>query len=147
MQINIDLIYPVGAIYLSVIYKSPEELFGGKWEQIKDKFLLASGDTYLANTTGGSATHSHNYGIQAGGYYCETGLAENDNAGVLSYNTSNTPSRTGWENAGSLTMKMNNSTTTASKSAAAAHYRSIGNTSYTSTLPPYLTVYMWKRVS
>lgn len=147
MKINIDLIYPVGAIYMSVVYKSPEELFGGKWEQIKDRFLLASGDKYQAGATGGTETHTHNYGIQVGGYYCETGLAENDNAGILSYSTANTPSRTGFSNVGSMTMKKNSSTTQASSSEAASHYRSIGNTSYTNNLPPYLTVYMWKRVS
>lgn len=46
-------IYPVGSIYLSVNATSPAELFGGTWEQIKDTFLLASGDTYEAGSTGG----------------------------------------------------------------------------------------------
>ena len=38
--------HPVGSIYLSVSSTSPATLFGGKWEQIKDTFLLASGSTY-----------------------------------------------------------------------------------------------------
>ena len=147
MKINIDLIYPIGAIYMSVVYKSPEELFGGKWEQIKDTFLLASGDKYQAGTTGGTETHTHNYGIQVGGYYKETGLAENNNAGILSYNTENTPSKTGFTSVGSMTMDWNGSTTGTASSGSASHYRSIGNTSYTSTLPPYLVVYVWKRVA
>lgn len=32
-------------------------MFGGTWEQIKDTFILAAGDTYKAGTTGGEATH------------------------------------------------------------------------------------------
>lgn len=32
---------------------SPAEMFGGTWEQIKDKFILAAGDTYAAGSTGG----------------------------------------------------------------------------------------------
>lgn len=146
MKINIDLIYPIGSIYMSVINNSPEQLFGGKWQQIQDSFLLACGTNHQAGETGGTETHTHNYGIQAGGYYCETGLVENDNAGILSYNTSNTPSKTGWSSVGSMTMKMNNGVEASSKSSSATHYRSIGNTSYTNNMPPYLAVYVWKRV-
>lgn len=147
MKINIDLIYPIGAIYMSVVYKSPEELFGGKWEQIKDTFLLASGDKYQAGTTGGTETHTHNYGIQVGGYYKETCLAESESSGVLSYNTSGACSKTGFDSIGSAAASWNSSTIQAGKTNACTHYRSIGNTSYTNNLPPYLTVYMWKRVS
>jgi hypothetical protein len=59
----LNVIYPVGAIYLSTNNTSPATLFGGTWEQITDKFILAAGSTYGAGTTGGSATinlsHSH----------------------------------------------------------------------------------------
>ena len=57
MIINTDLIYPIGAIYLSVSATNPAILFGGKWEQIKDRFLLAAGDTYSNGSTGGEANH------------------------------------------------------------------------------------------
>lgn len=33
---TLDLVYPVGAIYLSVDATSPASLFGGTWEQILD---------------------------------------------------------------------------------------------------------------
>lgn len=52
-----DIAYPVGSIYLSVNDTSPAKLFGGTWEQIKDTFLLACGDTYSAGSTGGEAEH------------------------------------------------------------------------------------------
>ena len=51
-------VYPVGSIYKSTNSMSPAELFGGTWERIKDQFLLASGDTYAAGSTGGEATHT-----------------------------------------------------------------------------------------
>ena len=54
----LNLVYPVGSIYMSVGSSSPSLLFGGTWEKIQDKFLLASGSTYIAGTTGGEATHS-----------------------------------------------------------------------------------------
>lgn len=36
---------------------SPAELFGGTWERIKDRFVLAAGDSYETGTTGGEAEH------------------------------------------------------------------------------------------
>ena len=62
-----NLVYPVGSIYMSVNSTSPATLFGGTWEQIQDKFLLASGSTYSNGSTGGSANsvvvnHTHNMG-------------------------------------------------------------------------------------
>lgn len=54
----LDLVYPVGSIYLSVGSTAPSTLFGGTWEQIKDTFLLGSGDDYTLGDTGGEATHT-----------------------------------------------------------------------------------------
>lgn len=49
MQLNVDLIYPIGSIYFSVNTISPATLFGGTWKQITD-------DAYLkfVTTDGGS---------------------------------------------------------------------------------------------
>lgn len=55
----VDLIYPVGSIYMSVSSASPSALFGGTWEQLKDRFLLGAGDTYTAGDTGGAANVSY----------------------------------------------------------------------------------------
>lgn len=50
--------YPIGSYYWSSVATNPKDLFGGEWEQIKDKFVLAAGDTYSAGGTGGEATHT-----------------------------------------------------------------------------------------
>ena len=50
--------YPVGSIYMSVNSTSPASLFGGTWEQLKDRFLLGAGDTYTNGSTGGESTHT-----------------------------------------------------------------------------------------
>ncbi|MDD6561356.1 MAG: hypothetical protein PUF17_10405 [Lactimicrobium massiliense] len=53
-----DKMYPVGSIYMSVNSTSPATIYGGTWEQIKGKFLLAEdGSTYKAGTEGGEAAH------------------------------------------------------------------------------------------
>lgn len=50
-----ELIYPVGAIYISAAATDPKTLFGGTWTRIKDCFLLAAGDTFAAGKTGGES--------------------------------------------------------------------------------------------
>lgn len=52
-----DLIYPVGCYYWSSNSTNPGTLFGGTWEQIEDKFILAAGTTYSEGETGGEARH------------------------------------------------------------------------------------------
>lgn len=143
-----DKIYPVGSIYMSVNNVSPSTLFGGTWEQIKDKFLLSAGDTYSIGSTGGKATHTHKYGLQYGAYYGELAMEQDTNSGLLNYASD-----------GSITLatdsvigtnaeaRVNGSTTKTSITASMNHRRGIANTSYTSNMPPYLTVFVWKRTA
>ena len=42
----INMIYPIGSVYISVSKASPEVLFGGKWEQIHNSFLLSADSEY-----------------------------------------------------------------------------------------------------
>lgn len=57
-----DLVYPVGSIYMSINSTDPATLFGGTWERITGRFLLAatdngsSGASQAAGNTGGAAT-------------------------------------------------------------------------------------------
>ena len=64
--------HPVGSLYWTASTENPATTFGGgTWSQIKDKFILAAGDTYSNGATGGSATvtltenqipsHSHSF--------------------------------------------------------------------------------------
>lgn len=49
--------HPVGSLYWTNSAENPRLTFGGgTWEQIKDKFILAAGDTYTAGAMGGAAT-------------------------------------------------------------------------------------------
>ena len=67
----LNLVYPVGSIYLSSKNTNPATLFGGTWTQIKDRFILTAGDYYSNGATGGAATvtltvsnmpsHSHSF--------------------------------------------------------------------------------------
>lgn len=50
--------HPVGSYYWSSEATDPGTLFGGTWEQIKDRFLYAVGDGSAAGDVGGEATHT-----------------------------------------------------------------------------------------
>ena len=55
----LEAVYPVGSVYVSFSQVNPNVLFGfGTWEQIKDTFLLAAGDRHIAEETGGEETHT-----------------------------------------------------------------------------------------
>ncbi len=63
----IDLLHPVGSIYMSLTdstVAAVEAKFGGTWEKIEDRFLLAASSSYTVDSTGGSAnavvvSHTH----------------------------------------------------------------------------------------
>ena len=67
----LNLVYPVGSIYWSSKNTNPGTLFGGTWTQIKDRFILAAGDSYSNGATGGASSvtltvsnmpsHSHSF--------------------------------------------------------------------------------------
>ena len=121
----LNLVYPVGSIYMSVNNVSPATLFGGTWEQIKDRFLLSSGDTYAAGSTGGSATHTLT-------------LSQLPSGTTL---TAQVPA-----NAWSLGIWRNLGQTTTEWSAQKQGQNGTPNGGQAfSKMPPYLVVYVWKR--
>lgn len=84
----------------------PALLFGGTWEQIEGRFLLASSSSYVAGSTGGSASvavqQAIGYGLQVTDLYANRVLV-----GVNQY----------------------------------------ASGTIIPTMPPYLAVYMWLRIS
>lgn len=128
----VDVIYPVGSIYMSVNNTNPGTFLSGTWQQIQDTFLLAAGSTYAAGSTGGSATHKHRTPFIASHNSTDTALRLNralaDEWVYQQAAISNTPK---FNNAGNVSWGGND----------------IIYTSDTSTLPPYLAVYVWKRIS
>lgn len=123
--------YPVGSIYMSVNETSPALLFGGNWLQIEDRFLLGAGKSYSPGKTGGSSTvtltigqiPAHNHGMNL---YSENAASASSNVRALSNGTNQ-----------STKNYVKNSAFISSTGGGAAH----------ENMPPYLAVYMWKRVA
>lgn len=124
----LNKVYPVGSIYLSVSSTSPQTLFGGTWERIKDRFLLAAGSTYTAGATGGEATHEltvselpkHTHRIMMGN-------AEGTAQRVMRYIDAGSA---WWSGSGNDKLS-----------------EEIGGDAAHNNMPPYLAVYIWKRTA
>lgn len=129
---------------MSVNDTDPGTFIGGTWEQIKDRFLLAAGNTYAAGSTGGEATHTHKYGFQYGAYYGAISMEQDAQSGALQDGTGNP---VGSAYVAESRSDVNNNVAQAVKTLQMSHYKSIADTSSASNMPPYLAVYAWKRTA
>lgn len=145
----INNIYPVGSVYISINNTDPASLFGGTWEQIKDTFLLSAGDTYQAGSTGGNSVHRHDFKIGNIMNYYEI-IADNysgNNQGAYSYSENKYSKSYGSENSINITYNSGHNQSISSNTVNESTRYSIGDTDTASSLPPYLAVYVWKRIS
>ena len=145
----IDLIYPVGSIYMSVNAVNPSTIFGGTWEQIKDRFLLSAGDNYNNGSVGGSADaivpyHRHSVAkvtgaITGGSHHHATYRKANAGSGTARY----------IPDADSTSAGISTSDTTHTHDLPAHNTAYIGTSGNEigANMPPYLAVNVWKRVS
>lgn len=145
--------HPIGSIEINVSGINPGTYLGGTWESFGTGKTLVGIDASQTefNTiekTGGSKIHSHNYGLKVGGYYVDTILAESTADGVFTWDSNNNRTLMNLNSSiGNQSVNVNGGNATSSKSTNMAHYQAIANTSYTSNLQPYITVYFWKRIS
>ena len=137
-----DLIYPVGSFYISAKSTNPAMLFGGTWEQIQGRFLLGRSSSYPVGSMGGEATHtltesempSHNGHLSsgiAGGAPYEKGNYK----GFL-----NSDKMTPYSDIGrGWNVYAGNEIHPASEA--------VGGGQAHNNMPPYLSVYIWKRTT
>jgi hypothetical protein len=132
--------YPIGSIFLAVSNVNPASIFGGTWEQIKDRFLLCAGNTYSAGSTGGEANHT-----------LTISEMPNHSHDVRQRRNSPTPYSTFYnsnyqggqaEFCHTSGSKMINTGSTDN-----LFTMSVGGSQAHNNMPPYLTVFAWKRVA
>ncbi len=127
-NITLDIIYPVGSIYMSVNSTNPSTLFGGTWEQIRDRFLLACGSN-PNGAMGGEASHTLTIDEMPSHTHSTLDMCSNV-TGVTNYVS-------GW---GYEEVRLN-------KSSWGNLVQNTGGSKAHNNMPPYLAVYIWKRIS
>ena len=144
--------YPVGSIYLSTVATNPNTLFGfGTWVAYGQGRMPISVDaTYLAGTTGGSATttlitanlpsHTHTFS------------ATTDATDLSHTHTYGSANNWGSGSANAFDARNSNSFTTSGASANMNHTHTLSGTTggtgsgtAATTISPYIAVYMWNR--
>ncbi|MBR1689365.1 MAG: InlB B-repeat-containing protein [Oscillibacter sp.] len=146
--------HPVDSIYLSVSATSPASLFGGTWERITGRFLLAatdggsSGASQAAGNTGGEAAHKLTGGESGQKALTITGGAHTHS--VKYRNDLNTATTGSNRRFGPYADASSGSQYTAVGSSSETHTHSVSASDAASAhnnMPPYLAVYVWKRIA
>lgn len=141
--------HPVGSIYESTNSTSPATLFGGTWESYgSGRFLLGANSAHGVGTTGGEETHKlsvsempvHNHGFSgttstngahSHGYEVSKGYGDAQSADWTRYEGSY------WQTTTDGNHNHTFSGTTSNTGRSAAH----------NNMPPYITVYRWRRTA
>lgn len=139
----LDNVYPIGSIYMNVNSTNPGTLFGGTWEQIQGKFLLGMSSNYPAGSQGGEASHTlttaempshgHNPANQSG-YY---GFITNSNK-AFEVGDMGVQSGSGrYYPYAPVAFDISRNSLTGTTGGGNSH----------NNMPPYLSIYIWKRTA
>jgi microcystin-dependent protein len=108
-------------VYISLIETNPETLFGGVWERISGRFLFAADEAHKAETVGGAETHTLSIDEMPSHTHSNFWITSSAGTKDTAYGS--------------------DFGTTYQESTAT------GGGQPFSIMPPYLSVYMWKRTA
>lgn len=138
----LEIWYDVGSVYLNFNYVNPAELLGfGEWQLIENRFLLGAGDKYESETTGGEATHTltaaelpkQSGTIVTHGTYSGTPIADASGVFTKEHVVSG--------------KYLSGSQGTSANSIDVIGYSNGGEGKAHNNMPPYIAVYMWRRIA
>ena len=118
-----NMMYPIGSIYISLTNEDPMRLFGGSWVEISDRFLLAAGKVAAGSTGGEEQVTLTVDQIPSHNHWGATRAGYDQRPG------SHPSALTGGDKTNSLETDY------------------AGGGEPHNNMPPYLAVYMWRRVA
>lgn len=139
LHIDVDFVYPIGSIYISVVNVNPTSYWGGEWEPFALGRTLIGVDSSqnefeIAEKTGGEKAHS----------LTEDENGEHIHVGRIAVNQSVTgPARYWFSPNGTTGAPIEDSNVFSSS----IGILSSGKSKPHNNLQPYITVYMWKRIA
>lgn len=140
--------HPVGSIYQTISPENPAVTFGGgTWERIENRFIMGASDTYPAGSTGGSTAHEHEYKLE---FMWRLGaLVGYPTSAIATYNykTQSWNDNNKKVNDGQYTLSNDGFSSTYGEKPGGETYSVTGNTASSSSIPPYYSVYIWRRVA
>lgn len=142
--ITLNDVYPIGAIYMSVNSTNPSILFGGTWEQIEGRFLLATGD-YTETVNGQSITVNYQTGAESGEMYHTLTTDE-----MPSHNHGNYSRRGNitYNSSGNTHVMCHSSNTNATSTPSGSGFiMDTGSSNAHNNMPPFIAVNVWKRTA
>lgn len=145
--------YPVGAVYISYVSTSPASLFGGTWTPITGRFPYFNAGT----ATGGSARHRHwlpmgkavSDGMyvydfdQSGTWFAGRNVTGNKNLQGALMNFSSFDTYSTGPSAGFSAMLLSST----SEPVTGVSNQAVSSTNPGDALPPYQTLYAWRRTA
>lgn len=140
--------HPVGSIYQTISPENPAVTFGGgTWERIENRFIMGASDTYPAGSTGGSTAHEHEYKLE---FMWRLGALVGYPASAIAtynYKTQSWNDNNKKVNDRQYTLANDGFSSTYSEKPNGEAYSVTGNTASSSSIPPYYSVYIWRRVA
>ena len=124
---------------------SPASFIGGTWERIEGKFIMGASDDYPVGSTGGSTEHYHNYAITYMSNYNGIVGGTSDYS-IMAYKGNEDGSNVKADQSGDGIGNAYRGIETTTNSTL-YYRRSVGTTTNSNVLPPYYSVYIWRRVA
>lgn len=142
----LNMMWPVGSIYISIDSTNPNTKFGGTWSQIKGRFLLGTGslennnNTHFGQVTAGQVNVPA--GEKGGEAYHKLSLNE------MPKHSHNSNARLQWYNdTGYGPMFNQGNSSNVGVDRGIVYTSEAGGDNSHNNIPPYYAVYIWQRTA
>lgn len=141
-----DRVYPVGSIYISTSSTNPRSYFGvGTWEEIQGKFLLGHSSSHPAGSTGGEERHTLSTSEMPAHGHVSAPWSISTTTDFKNVNDNLAFKASG---SGNMLPRIQSTNLSNNGQVDPGHVsEKTGGGQAHNNMPPFLTVYIWKRIA